>query len=82
MNRIVAVLLNRVMLWACGDRLWQRAQEWVALYEADDLPGAVKRERVACGLRDELAALGQDLTTSLIHLAIEAAVQYGRRRHE
>ena len=80
MNRIVAVLLNRVMLWACGDRLWQRAQEWVKLYEDQEMSGAEKRLRVVWGLREELTALGQDLASSLIHFAIEAAVQYGRRK--
>lgn len=80
MNSLVAILLNRVMLWLCGDSLLTRAQDWVALYEDKTMPGAEKRERVLHGLQEELTVLGQDLTTSLIHLAIEAAVQYVRRR--
>lgn len=79
MNQIVALLLNRVMLWLCGASLWNRAQDWVKLYEDKTMPGEEKRERVTNGLQEELTVLGQDLTASLIHLAIEAAVQYVRR---
>ena len=80
MNRIVAVLLNRVMHWLCGESLWQRAQEWVALYERKDLSGDEKRERVLNAILAESAALGKELATSLVGFAIEAAVQSLRRR--
>ena len=80
MNRVVAILLDRVMVWICGGALWTRALSWVALYEDRELSGAEKRERVVKGLQDELLAIGQDVTSSLIRLAIEAAVQSVRRR--
>ena len=81
MNRIVAVILNRLMMWLVSDDLWQRAQSWVALYENKDIPGAEKRERVLVMLETELWALGRTLTTSILNFVIEAAVQYVRRTH-
>ena len=79
MNRIVAVLLNRLMTWLVSDDLWQRAQSWVTLYENKNIPGPEKRERVLVMLELELKTLGQGLSTSLINFAVEAAVQYVRR---
>lgn len=80
MNRIIAVLLNRLMTWIVSAELWERAQSWVALYENKELSGAEKRERVLVMLEAELKTLGKDLTTSLLNFAIEAAVQYARRQ--
>ena len=80
MNRIVAVLLNRLMTWLVSDDLWQRAQSWVTLYENKNIPGPEKRERVLIMLETELWALGRTLTTSILNFVIEAAVQYVRRR--
>lgn len=80
MNRVVAVLLNRLMIWLCGGRLWDLAQSWVKLYENKDLPSAEKRERALAMLQIEAHTLGIDLAQSLLNLAIEAAVQYVRRR--
>lgn len=80
MNKLTTLLLDRVAAWVCGRDLWASAQEWVALYERKDLPGEEKRERVLNAILAEFAALGQDLAASLIGFAIEAAVQYLRRR--
>lgn len=80
MNRIVAVLLNRLMMWLCGERLWTLAQSWVTLYENKDIPSDEKRGRVLVMLQVEAKTLGVELAESLINLAIEAAVQYVRRR--
>jgi len=79
MNRIVAVLLNRIMIWLAGAELWQRAQSWVVLYENKDIPSAEKRARVLVMLETELKTLGIDLATSLLNFALEAALQYVRR---
>ena len=79
MNRIVAVLLNRIMIWLAGAELWQRAQSWVTLYENKEIPSAEKRERVLVMLKTELKTLGIDLATSLLNFALEAALQYVRR---
>jgi len=79
MNRIVAVILNRLMTWLVSDDLWQRAQSWVALYENKAIPSAEKRECVFVMLEMELKTLGQELSTSLINFALEAALQYVRR---
>lgn len=81
MNRIVAVLLNRLMIWLVSDDLWQRVQSWVTLYENKNIPGPEKRERVLVMLETELWALGRTLTTSILNFVIEAAVQYVRRTH-
>lgn len=80
MNRIIAVLLNRIMTWLVSDDLWERAQSWVALYENKDIPSSEKRERVLVMLEIELKTLSEELSTSLINFAIEAALQYVRRR--
>ncbi len=80
MNRIVAVLLNRLMIWLVSADLWERVQAWVKLYEDKDLAGAEKRERVLAILQTELLTVGLDLSKSLLNFAIEAAVQYLRRR--
>ena len=82
MNRIVAVLLNRLMIWLLSADLWQRAQSWVALYENKEIPGIEKRERVLVMLETEIWALGLDFGISLLNFAIEAAVQYVRRTHQ
>lgn len=79
MNRVVAVLLNRLMIWVVGGRLWELAQAWVTLYESKDIPAEEKRGRVLAMLQTEAQTLGLDLAQSLINLAIEAAVQYVRR---
>lgn len=81
MNRIVAILLNRIMTWLVSDDLWERAQAWVALYENKKLPPDEKRARVRVMLETELWALGRTLTTSILNFVIEAAVQYVRRTH-
>lgn len=81
MNKIVTLLLNRLMLWLCGESLWGLAQAWVKLYENKDLPSDEKRERVLVMLETELKTLGRTLTTSILNLVIEAAVQYVRRTH-
>lgn len=80
MNRIIAVLLNRLMVWLVSGDLWQRAQSWVALYEDKDIPSAEKRERVLVMLETEIKTLGLGFGTSLLNFAIEAAVQYVRRK--
>ena len=80
MNRIVAVLLNRLMIWLVSDDLWQRAQSWVTLYENKNIPGPEKRERVLVMLETELKVLGKELSASLINFLIEAAIQYVRRK--
>lgn len=80
MNQIVAILLNRVMIWVCGGKVWELAQAWVKLYEDKDLTGPEKRERVLAMLQVEAKTLGIDLAQSLLNLAIEAAIQYIRRR--
>ena len=75
-------LLNRLMGYLCG-RLWDIAKQWVAIYETDDkagLSGAEKRAHVAAMIREEARAIGVTLAESLINLAVEAAVQYVRRR--
>jgi len=79
MNRIVAVLLNRIMIWLAGAELWQRAQSWVLLYENKEIPSVEKRERVLVMLETELKTLGIGLATSLLNFALEAALQYVRR---
>lgn len=80
MNRIIAVLLNRIMTWLVSDDLWERAQSWVALYENKDIPSSEKRERVLVMLEQELKTLGKELSLSLKNFAIEAALQYVRRK--
>lgn len=80
MNAVLTALLDRVARWVCGRDLWAAAQEWVALYERKDLTGDEKRERVLNAILAEFAALGKELATSLVGFAIEAAVQYLRRR--
>lgn len=80
MNKLTLLLLDRVAAWICGRDLWASAQEWVALYERKDLSGDEKRERVLNAILAESAALGKELATSLVGFAIEAAVQYLRRR--
>lgn len=82
MNRIIAILLNRIMTWLVSDDLWKRAQAWVALYENKDIPSSEKRERVLVMLETELKTLGIDLATSLLNFALEAALQYVRRTHQ
>ena len=82
MNRIVAILLNRIMTWLVSDDLWQRAQSWVTLYENKNIPRPEKRERVLVMLETELWALGRTLTTSILNFVIEAAVQYVRRTRQ
>ena len=79
MNRIVAVLLNRLMIWVIGADLWERAQTWVALYENRELPPAEKRGCILVMLETELWRERRTLTTSILNLVIEAAVQYVRR---
>ena len=74
MNTLTALLLDRGATWICGRDVWVSAQEWVALYERKDLPGAEKRERVLNAILAEFAALGKDLAASLIAFAIEAAL--------
>lgn len=81
MNRIVAVLLNRLMIWLASEDLWERAQVWVALYENKKLPPAEKRRCVLVMLETELWREGRALTTSILNFVIEAAVQYVRRTH-
>ena len=66
MNKLTLLLLDQVSTWVCGRDLWRSAQGWVALYERKDLSGAEKRARV--------------LAASLVGFAIEAALQYLRRR--
>ena len=80
MNKLVLLLLDRVAAWLCGRDLWASAQSWVALYERRDLTGAEKRARVLAAIQEEFAPLGKDLAASLVHFAIEAAVQYVRRK--
>lgn len=78
MNRIIATLLNRLMIWLVSADLWERAQSWVALYENKSIPSVEKHERVLVMLETELKTLGVELGTSLLNFAIEAAVQYVR----
>lgn len=80
MNKLTWLLLDRVARWVCGRDLWISALSWVALYEREDLTSAEKRARVLDTLQREFAALGKDLAASLIGFAVEAAVQYLRRR--
>lgn len=80
MNRIIAVLLNRIMTWLVSDDLWKLAQSWVSLYENKDIPSSEKRERVLVMMEMELKVIGKELNASLINFAIEAALQYVRRR--
>ena len=80
MSKLTLLLLDRVSAWVCGRDLWHSAQAWVGLYERKDLSGAEKRSRVLAALQEEFAALGKDLAASLVGFAIEAAVQYVRRR--
>ena len=80
MNTLTTLLLDRVAAWVCGRDLWSSAQSWVGLYERKDLSGAEKRARVLAALQEEFAALGKTLAASLVGFAIEAAVQYLRRR--
>lgn len=76
MNPLTALLLERTARWVCGRDLWDAAQTWVALYECKDLTGAEKRDRVLAALQKEFVALA----ASLAGFAIEAAVQFLRRR--
>jgi len=80
MNKLTLLLLDQVSAWVCGRNLWSSAQSWVGLYERKDLSGAEKRARVLAALQEEFAALGQTLAASLAGFAIEAAVQFLRRR--
>lgn len=80
MNKLTLLLLDRVATWVCGRDLWESSQSWVALYERRDLTSAEKRARVLAAIQEEFAALGRDLAASLLNFAIEAAVQYLRRR--
>lgn len=80
MSQVIAMLLNWLMIWLCGGKLWELAQAWVKLYETKDLTSAEKRERVLAMLQIEVQTLGLDIAQSLINLAIEAAVQYIRRK--
>ena len=79
MNKLTALLLDRVAAWLCGRDLWAAAQDWVALYERKDLAGAEKRARVLNAIQEEFAAMGKNLAASLVGFAIEAAIQYLRR---
>lgn len=80
MNRIIAVLLNRIMTRLVSDDLWKLAQSWVSLYENKDIPSSEKRERVLVMMEMELKVIGKELSVSLINFAVEAALQYVRRR--
>lgn len=80
MNAVLTVLLDRVAACVCGQDLWGSAQAWVGLYEREDLTGAEKRARVLAELQEEFADLGKTLAASLFGFAIEAALQYVRRR--
>ena len=80
MNKLTLLLLDRVAAWVCGRDLWGSAQAWVGLYERKDMTGAEKRARVLDAIQKEFFALGKELATSLVGFAIEAAVQYVRRR--
>lgn len=82
MNAIWMGLLNQLMAYLCG-QLWDIAKQWVAIYEEDEqseLSGAKKRGRVANMIREEARAIGVNITENLINLAVEAALQYLRRR--
>ena len=80
MNKLKLLLLDQVANWFCGRDLWASAQTWVALYERKDLTGAEKRARVLNAIQEEFAVLGKALGVSLIGFAIEAALQYVRRK--
>lgn len=80
MNTLTTLLLDRVAAWVCGRDLWTSALTWVALYERKDLGGAEKRALVLDAIQTEFCAIGKDLAASLVSFAIEAAVQYLRRR--
>ena len=80
MNKLTLLLLDQVSAWVCGRDLWGSAQAWVGLYERKDQSGAEKRARVLAALQEEFAALGKTLAASLVGFAIEAALQYVRRR--
>lgn len=80
MNKLTLLLLDQVSAWVCGRDLWRSAQGWVALYERKDLSGAEKRARVLAALQEEFTTLGKTLAASLVGFAIEAALQYVRRR--
>lgn len=80
MNKLTTLLLDRVAAWICGRDLWASAKEWVALCENKNMPPYEKRARVFVALREKFAALGKDLSASLVGFAIEAAVQSLRRR--
>ncbi len=77
---ILAMLLNRVMIWICGGRLWESAKACVLLYENKEISGEEKRKRVLDLLKIEAKALGMDLAESLFNMAIEGAIQYIRRK--
>ena len=80
MNKLKLLLLDRVAAWVCGRDLWDSAQDLVELYEDKEMPPYEKRARVFLALQEELKILGQDIVGNLINFAIEAALQYLRRR--
>ena len=80
MNAIWMGLLNRLMAYLCG-QLWDIAKREVALMEAErDLPKPEKRSRVIARLSAAAKEMGMEMADSLINFAIEAALQYLRRR--
>ena len=79
MNKLLALMLDRLMAWLIGPSGWGAAQALVALYEDQEMPSTEKRARVLEALLVELKLMGLDLASSLVNFAIEAAVQYLRR---
>lgn len=79
MIKVYRTAYNRLMTWLIGDRLWELAQNWVGIYEDKDIPSEEKRARVVNALLHEAGILSLEVATSLVNLAVEAAVQYLRR---
>lgn len=79
MKTLALFLLNRAMSLFLGE-LWLFLRETVATYERLDLHPAQKRAMVYDLALNHARKAGTDISTSLINLGIEAAVQAVRDR--
>lgn len=79
MKTLALFLLNRAMSLFLGE-LWLFLRETVATYERLDLHPAKKRALVYETALNHARKAGTDISTSLLNLGIEAAVQAVRDR--
>lgn len=78
LKKLALQALNAALQMLLGT-LWRTVKQLVEVHELTDLSGAEKRERVFNSLQQEIKTLGVSLSSSLINLGIESAVQLLRK---